>query len=108
MDGVDDLGVIDPLEVDRGDAEVSVPQLALDDVQRHAFPRHLDGMRVTQLKWRKAPPHTDLGRGAAQLLTNAGSCQRSSAGAVVDDADQWPDGDLDAVGKPGPNSSQPH
>jgi hypothetical protein len=39
-----------------------VPQLALDDVQRHAFPRHLDGMRVTQLMRRKAPPQTGLDR----------------------------------------------
>jgi hypothetical protein len=39
MDGVDDLGVVDPLEVDLGDAEVGVPGLALDDDQRHALAR---------------------------------------------------------------------
>jgi hypothetical protein len=27
VDGVDDLGVVDALEVDRGDAEVAVPEL---------------------------------------------------------------------------------
>jgi len=36
MDGVDDLGVIDALQVDRGDAEVAVVELALDDQQRDA------------------------------------------------------------------------
>jgi hypothetical protein len=30
MDRVDDLGVVDALEVDRGDAEAGVPELALD------------------------------------------------------------------------------
>jgi hypothetical protein len=34
MDGVDDLVVVDPLQIDRGDAEVGVTELALDDVQR--------------------------------------------------------------------------
>jgi hypothetical protein len=31
VDGVDDLGAVDALEVDRGDAEAGVPELALDD-----------------------------------------------------------------------------
>src|SRR4051794_2476238 len=37
VDGVDDLGVVDPLKVDRGDTEVAVAELALDDDERHAF-----------------------------------------------------------------------
>src|SRR5918994_6831190 len=45
VDGVDDLGVVDALEIDRGDAEVAVAELALDDDQRHALVRHLDGVR---------------------------------------------------------------
>src|SRR5215218_11341818 len=40
VDGVDDLGVVDALEVDRGDAEVGVAELALDDDQRHALAGH--------------------------------------------------------------------
>jgi hypothetical protein len=36
VDRVDDLGVVDALEVDRGDAEVGVADLALDDDQRAA------------------------------------------------------------------------
>jgi hypothetical protein len=31
VDGVDDLGVVDALKVDRGDAEVYVAELALDN-----------------------------------------------------------------------------
>src|SRR4051794_1671065 len=49
VDGVDDLGVVDALEVDRGDPEVRVAELALDDVQRHTLARHLDRVSVTQL-----------------------------------------------------------
>src|SRR5215216_6269955 len=43
VDGVDDLGVVDALQVNGGDAEVGVPELALDDDQRHALAGHLDG-----------------------------------------------------------------
>jgi hypothetical protein len=31
VDGVDDFGAVDALQVDRGDAEVCVSELALDD-----------------------------------------------------------------------------
>src|SRR5829696_1778884 len=36
-DGFDDLAVVDPLQVDGGDAEVRVTELTLDHVERHAF-----------------------------------------------------------------------
>src|SRR5215211_2657896 len=67
VDGVDDLGVVDALEVDRGDAEVGVAELALDDDQRHALAGHLDGMRVAELVRRKAPPHTGLAGDASRF-----------------------------------------
>jgi hypothetical protein len=54
MNCVDDLGVVDPLEVDRGDAEVAVAELALDDHERHTFASHFDGVGVPQLMWAKA------------------------------------------------------
>jgi hypothetical protein len=38
-----------PVQIDRRDAEVAVAQLALDNVQRHAFARELDGVRVPEL-----------------------------------------------------------
>jgi hypothetical protein len=43
VDGFDDLGVVDALEIDRGHAEVSVAELALDHDQWHTFASHLDG-----------------------------------------------------------------
>lgn len=46
VDGVDDLSAVDSLQVDRRYAEVAVPELALDHVERDAFAGHLDGMRV--------------------------------------------------------------
>src|SRR3990170_1404456 len=69
VDGVDDLGVVDALQIDRGDAEVGVAELALDDDQRHALAGHLDGVRVAQLVRRKAPPYAGLARDASQLGT---------------------------------------
>ena len=69
VDGVDDLGVVDALEVDRGDAEVGVAELALDDDQRHALAGHLDGVRVAQLVRREASPHAGLAGDAAQLAS---------------------------------------
>src|SRR5215218_11291946 len=68
VDGVDDLGVVDALEIDRGDPEVGVAELALDDDQRHAFAGHLDGVRVAELVRRKAPPpYAGLAGDAAQF-----------------------------------------
>src|SRR5215204_3891005 len=67
VDGVDDLGVVNALEVDRGDAEVGVAELALDDDQRHALAGHLDGVGMAQLVRREASPHAGLARDAAQL-----------------------------------------
>jgi hypothetical protein len=49
VDGVDDFGVVDALEVDRGDAEVAVANLALDHDERHALVCHLHRMRLAKL-----------------------------------------------------------
>jgi hypothetical protein len=77
VNGVDDLGVVDALEVDGGDAEVAVAELALDDDQRHTFARHLDCVRVAKLVRREASPYvgaedaatdTDAVRGADVIL----------------------------------------
>jgi hypothetical protein len=45
--------------------------LALDDDQRDAFARHLDGMGVTELVWREPAPHSCRGGRAPQL----GACR---------------------------------
>jgi hypothetical protein len=55
MDCLDDLGVVDPLQVDRGDAQVAVTELALDHDQRHTFVCHLDGVGVPELMRGEAP-----------------------------------------------------
>src|SRR3954464_4522387 len=60
------ISVLDALEIDRGDAEVGMAELALDDKQRHPFAGHLDGMGVAELMRREASPHTGLAGHAAQ------------------------------------------
>jgi hypothetical protein len=57
VDGLDDLRVVDALQVDRGDPKVAVPELALNDHERHAFMRELDGVGVPELVRREAAPH---------------------------------------------------
>jgi len=80
VDGVDDLGAVDALEVDRGDAEVGVSELALDDDQRDALARHLDRVRVAELVRREAPPDASTRRGVAQLLARGVLRPGASAG----------------------------
>jgi hypothetical protein len=55
VDGVDDLGAVDALEVDGCDSEVGVSELALDHDQRYTLVRHFDGVGVAELVWREAP-----------------------------------------------------
>jgi hypothetical protein len=54
VDGVDDLGAVNALQVDRGDAEVGMSELALDDEQRDTFSGHFDGVCVPELVGREA------------------------------------------------------
>ena len=68
MDGVDDLGVVDALEIDRGDAEIAVSELALDDDQRDAVVSHLDGVSVSELVRRESAPDAGEDCGAVQSL----------------------------------------
>jgi hypothetical protein len=60
VDGVDDLGVVDALEINAGDSEVGVSELALDHVQGDAFAGHLDGVRVAQLVRCEPSAHAGL------------------------------------------------
>jgi hypothetical protein len=60
VDGVDDLGVVNAAEVDRGDREVGVSELALDHEQRNSLARHLNRVGVPELVTREPPPHTSL------------------------------------------------
>src|SRR5919106_3113289 len=101
MDGVDDLGVVDALQVDAGDAEVGMPELALDDDQRHALAGHLDGVRVAQLVRREASSYAGLAGDAAQLGAGGGGRPGPPARGAVDDAEQRPDRQLEARLEPG-------
>ena len=83
MDGVDDLGVVDPAQVDRGDGEIGMPELALDNEQRHPLARHLDRVRVAQLMRRKTPPDTGVGGGMVQLRADAGGRPRAAGGRAA-------------------------
>jgi hypothetical protein len=67
MDGLDDLGVVDALEVNGRDAEVAVAELALDDDQWPAFAGEFDGMGVSELVGREAPPDAGLDGGPVAL-----------------------------------------
>jgi hypothetical protein len=100
VDGFDDLAVVDALQVDRGDAEVAVAELALDDDQWHAFAGELDGMRVPELVRREAP--TDAGRegGPAQLSSGCRTGPVPASRGSVDDAEQRTDRKLDSQLEP--------
>jgi len=49
VDGLDELVGVDAPEIDRRRAEVAVPELALNDVERHALVRALERVGMPQL-----------------------------------------------------------
>ena len=67
MHDIDDLAAVDPLQIDRGDPEVSVPELALDHIERDTLARHLHRMRMAKLMGRKSPTDSSLAGKAAEL-----------------------------------------
>jgi hypothetical protein len=85
----------------RGDAEVAVAELALDDDQRHALARHLDGVGVPELVRREASPHAGLADDATQLRAGGGGRPRPPPPGPVVDAEQRSDRQLDAHVEPG-------
>jgi hypothetical protein len=68
MDGADDLAAVDALQVDAGDAEVGVPELALDHDQRDSHVRHFDSVGMPELMGSEATPNAGLGGRAVKLL----------------------------------------
>ena len=101
MDGLNDLGVVDGLEMAGGDAEVAVSELALDDDQRDTFARHFDRVGVAELVWREAPAHAGRGRGAPELRVGGRGRPGPAACRAVDDAEQRADGEFEAALEPG-------
>jgi hypothetical protein len=69
MDRVDDLALVGALKVDRGDSEVGVSELALNDGQRNAFAGHLDGVRVAKLMGRETAPDSGFDSQLVQRFT---------------------------------------
>src|SRR4051794_7625994 len=100
MDGVNDLGAVDALEVDRGDAEVGVPELALNDDQRDTLAGHLDGVGVAELVRRESSPDAGERRRVAQLFARGGRRPAAAAGWSGQDAEQRADGQRDAEVQP--------
>jgi hypothetical protein len=107
MHSLDDLGAIDALQVDRGDTEVAVPQLALDNDQRHPLTSHLHCVRVTQLVGSKAPANSRFDRGPSQLGARSTGGPRAAPRASVDDAEQRTMGNLTRASSHGSSSCQP-
>jgi hypothetical protein len=65
VDGGDDLGVVDALQIDNATPRF-VSQLPLDDVERDTLVGELDGVSVAQLVRREAAPHAGLGGDAPE------------------------------------------
>ena len=57
----------DALQIDGSDAEVRVPELALDDGERYALARHLDCVSVAKLMRCEAASHAGHDGEVAQL-----------------------------------------
>jgi hypothetical protein len=76
-------------------------RLALDDVHRHALPRGLDRVRVTELMRCKPPTDSSLRGELAELSTSGGGRPPPAACRAIDDAEQRADREPDAVSKPG-------
>jgi len=68
VDGVDDLAAVDSLEVDARNAEVGVPELALDHDERDTFARHLNRVSVPHLVRGESPTHSRASGRTVQLL----------------------------------------
>src|SRR5215218_121408 len=101
-DGSDDLLGVDPLEIDRGGAEIQMPELALDDVKRDALAREFERVRVAQLVRRKPAPDPGPGGESAELRADRGLRPWSAAGGAVDHAEQRPDWELRPCAQPRP------
>ncbi len=70
-----------------------MPQLALDDIERHPLVGELDGVGVAQLVGREPPPHPGLWpRRAGSRARVASLAQGLAKGPSVDHAQQRPDG----------------
>src|SRR5918996_2772052 len=82
----------EPLTLDwqRGITHI-MPELALDDVRRHALAQQLERVHVPQLMRREAPAHPGPHGATAKRRACRGGVPCSTARAAVDDAEQRTD-----------------
>src|SRR5687768_6095436 len=67
---------------------MSMAELPLDDVQRHALPRHLDGMGMAKLMRCETPPNPCPNRQPAQRLPGAAGVPGLTSPRSSDDAEE--------------------
>jgi hypothetical protein len=89
--GRDGLLGVDPLQVDRGGAEIGMAELALDDVERDAS--RASSSACAWRSWCGAKRRLTRGE-PAELGPDRGARPRSTAGRAVEDAEQRPDRQL--------------
>ena len=77
-----------------------MPELPLDDVDRHPFPRELDSMPMSELVGGEPTTNTGLGGELPEFAAHGGRRPRAAAGRAVNDAKQRPDRKLDPVSEP--------
>ena len=76
------------MEIDGGNAEVRVSELALDHVERDPFACHLDGVGVSELVRCEAPSHAGLLCKPVQVAADGGAIPAAACVRAVDDAEQ--------------------
>ena len=93
MNGVDDLGVVDPAQVHRRDPEIGMPELALYDQQRDTLAGHLDGVSMSQLVRRNPSANAGGMSRGVELDTDPGGRTRPTARRAPQHAEQRSDRD---------------
>jgi len=92
---------VDSLQIHRRDAEVGMPQLALDDDQRDLLMGERDGVRMPQLMGAKRRLDPCRGGGSSQLPARGRLLPIASGGRAVDHEPQSAYGEPDAELLPG-------
>jgi len=100
MDRVDNLAGIDALEVDRGNPQVGMPELSLDDRQRDSFVPHSMAWACRMVR-RGTSPHSSLGSEPSKLTSRGGRRPAVTAGRAGKDAEQQAQRQLHAMLGPG-------
>jgi len=80
-----------PLQVDAGDPQIAMAELALDRYQRHALVCELDSVRMPQLMRREPPADARRFRRPTKLFASRGGLPAPPSGRAVNYAEQRPD-----------------